>query len=1140
MIVRLIAIVGLFALSQNVQAQSSSKRCKWVKEFENPIFLDSLSIVPESLLEYDIKTHNISEGTVTFSRPQGQDSLLVCYQVFPISFHHKYQNRSLAIYDSNAIFKDPVKESNTLQREELFSTEGLYKSGSISRGISFGNNQDVFVNSALNLNMDGKLTDDIFIRAAITDQNVPYQPEGNTQQLQDFDNVFLQIYNDNFSITGGDVVFKNGESNFLRYYKNVQGGIADLSYNIGNSEATTSAGFSVAKGKFASVIIDAVEGLSGPYRIPGPDAQRFLLILANSERVFIDGEQLTRGFDNDYIIDYNSGEITFTNKVLITQFTRIRVDYEYSDQNYSRSISVGSHEQSIGKLKIGVSAYSEQDNENRPLLFDLTDDDKVYLSSIGDSLELATTTTVDSVGYSEDLILYKKVQIIDNDGNAHQVYQYSTNPDSAVYKLSFSEVGYGNGDYELLQSNTNGRVYEWVSPVNGVRQGRFSPVSRLATPNKKQMVTVQAGYELSDYERVYSEVAFSDQDVNLYSEIDNDDNKGYAIKSGIRSEGRSVGFLNDYKLKAYADFEIDHKNFTAIDRFRYIEFDRDWNFDPNTDSRKIEDKIVNAGVGVEKDNNNLFFYDFTHRMRGPQVNGFQHRVKADYRLGILQWRTSYFDMSNDMENGTASWKRYSADFSINQKYIVPGYKYAADHNMISDAETDSVSFSSMYFDEHSFYVRNGADADVDFELRHSLREDQSPQNGEIEEFSYSETTTFNLSKSFENQTVKGVFIYRNLDNKLIDETEETVSGRIDWAANLFQNHIRSELTYAIANSQELKREFVFIKVPGGEGTHTWRDLNDDGVQELGEFFEAINVDERNYAKIFTPSNEFVTAYQNLFIYRINIESPRNWRQSAGIKKFISKFSNNTSWSSDKKITDDNLNSRLLAFAEDIDQRDVLSDRTALRSTVFFNRANPVYGLELSYFDNAHKQFLSNGFESRSSTEYSSNLRFNIARQYSVNLYSKKGNKEVLSDFLMDRNYLLEIYQLSPQVSWQPSSSFRLTLQYKYTEKNNILNDESNESALLDEILGEVRLNKAVKSTFSAQLRYVNIDFEGEENSSIGYDLLDALRPGTNITWMVNWQQKITNGLQLNLSYNGRKSESNDPVHVGRVQVSALF
>ncbi|WP_185152806.1 hypothetical protein, partial [Fulvivirga aurantia] len=99
---------------------------------------------------------------------------------------------------------------------------------------------------------------------------------------------------------------------------------------------------------------------------------------------------------------------------------------------------------------------------------------------------------------------------------------------------------------------------------------------------------------------------------------------------------------------------------------------------------------------------------------------------------------------------------------------------------------------------------------------------------------------------------------------------------------------------------------------------------------------------------------------------------------------------------------------------------------------------------------------------------------------------------------------------------------------------------SNESSFFNEIIGEVRINKAAKSSINAQLRWSEIDFTGNENSPIGYDLLNALRPGRNITWSLNWQQRILSGLQLNLSYDGRKSEDADTIHVGRVQVSALF
>ena len=100
---------------------------------------------------------------------------------------------------------------------------------------------------------------------------------------------------------------------------------------------------SVAKGRFASINVDPIEGVLGPYRVRGPNNERFIIVIAGSEKVFVDGIELTRGFDNDYIIDYNLGEVTFTNKVLITQFSRIRMDFEFSDQNYARSIFQASH-----------------------------------------------------------------------------------------------------------------------------------------------------------------------------------------------------------------------------------------------------------------------------------------------------------------------------------------------------------------------------------------------------------------------------------------------------------------------------------------------------------------------------------------------------------------------------------------------------------------------------------------------------------------------------------------------------------------------------------------------------------------------------------------------------------------------------
>ena len=187
----------IIIVSFKAVAQKSNEKQKWVSGFDRPVILDSLSIVPgsiqvvDSTLKADIQ-YSLGTGEVRIQPRQHLDSILLRYKVYPYAMHSKVYHKNMEIYDSTAMFKSTSKPRFSIlneRREELFTTPNLNKSGVISRGITFGNRQDIFVNSVLNLQMDGRLSEKLNIRASITDQNIPYQPEGNTKLVQDFDGV---------------------------------------------------------------------------------------------------------------------------------------------------------------------------------------------------------------------------------------------------------------------------------------------------------------------------------------------------------------------------------------------------------------------------------------------------------------------------------------------------------------------------------------------------------------------------------------------------------------------------------------------------------------------------------------------------------------------------------------------------------------------------------------------------------------------------------------------------------------------------------------------------------------------------------------------------------------------------------------
>jgi lipopolysaccharide assembly outer membrane protein LptD (OstA) len=151
---------------------------------------------------------------------------------------------------------------------------------------------------------------------------------------------------------------------------------------------------------------------------------------------------------------------------------------------------------------------------------------------------------------------------------------------------------------------------------------------------------------------------------------------------------------------------------------------------------------------------------------------------------------------------------------------------------------------------------------------------------------------------------------------------------------------------------------------------------------------------------------------------------------------------------------------------------------------------------------------------------------------------KNGVKITKQQLLSNNSFNLHYFELEPKLSWQPGASFRWSINFRYSEKRN--RSETAESAFVRNLGTELKYNLVSKGSLSAQFNFLNISFYGNKSSSLGYEMLEALQPGNNFTWQAGWQTNLGKNMQINLSYNGRKSEGARMVHYGNMQVRAFF
>ncbi|MBN1448486.1 MAG: hypothetical protein JXA28_11190, partial [Bacteroidetes bacterium] len=385
-----------------------------------------------------------SRGMITLtSAAQARADSTVSYRVtvtfraLPFDFAREYRLRTL-IVRSDSAGGDSIAvatPSRPLDIESIFGSE-LEKSGYIGRGFTVGSNRDLNINSGFRLQLAGELAEGITVTGALTDENTPIQPEGNTRTLQELDRVYIRIAGEDMSATLGDFNLTWSDTEFGRYNRKLSGVMGDA--RTEHLEAAIS--YATLNGTYHTMQFNGIDGVQGPYRLTGRNGEQPILVLAGTEKVYIDGVEMVRGESNDFVIEYAAGEITFTPNRLITSYSRITVDYEYAEREYVRDMLTANTRASLldERITVGARYIREADDEASPIDLDFTDEDRAILGTAGDDPQLASRSGVTWVGFDTargtGAGQYVRVDTTIG-GVAHVFYRYAPGADSATYSL---------------------------------------------------------------------------------------------------------------------------------------------------------------------------------------------------------------------------------------------------------------------------------------------------------------------------------------------------------------------------------------------------------------------------------------------------------------------------------------------------------------------------------------------------------------------------------------------------------------------------------------------------------------------------------------------------------------------------------
>ncbi len=1107
------------------------------------VLLDSLRLQRDENYSLQSRTGTIvlHKNLQTQGNMSGKRKLMISYRALPFTFQQSYRHREpVTMFDS--VINEQIKVAKPVKPftfDDFFGSN-LQKSGSIVRGLTIGSNRDLSLNSGFRMQMSGNLTNDLQVIAALTDENTPIQPEGTTQTLQEVDKVFVELRSPDVSATLGDFNLAFSGNEFGRLNRKLQGARGQVKYRVGDIDGDATVIGAITRGKFTTNQFQGIDGVQGPYRIFGQNNERAIIIIAGTERVYVNGERMTRGEINDYVIDYSTAEVTFTSKRLITNASRITIDFEYADRQFSRSL-LGAKVASTffnNRLVFHTSVIKESDDRNSPIDASLSDVDKDTLQFAGDNRSKAVRSSATYVGSGKGQYILQDTAIYRSPGDSVRVDYYRFAPEDtlrAVYAVSFSFVGEGRGDYKKVTLSQ----YEFV----GINMGGYAPVRFLPLPQSTILIDFGLDAKITDEVRLSGEYALSNFDANSFSSLDDDENRGSAVKFEFQFAPRNLSIAN--KNLGSVDIRLRERyvarQFVSFDRFNEIEFNRKWNIQ---DSTKVDEEVqegtisyspsrsITLGGGIGAIHRGDLFT--SNRYTGSlQVNELRF-PKVTYDLEIIKSRNSLFD-------NVGKWTKHRGSLIDTIGNVLPSFNYEGEIFRSRDITRDTLRRESFRYHEVVPGISLQNIAGMSINAQFGWRWEDSLKLGALQRASMIFTQSYHWGLQALNS------LSSNLDVTLRDRmfTEQFKRGTDDhvrtallrWQTRFVPPNrgVESDWYYEASSERSAKQERVYQRVPRGTGNYVYAgDLNSNHVIDAQDFQLARF--DGDFIAITIPTDEFIPIIDVKASTRFRINGSRLISPTSWITKGLSYLSTETYVRIEEKSTEsDTRQIYLLHFSKFLSDQTTITGSNLITQDLHVLEGNPAFSCRFRFLQKRGLTQYAIEKERAFSRERSIKVRWQLIKEFSNQTDYVERIDNLATTQNNNRTRSIISNTVSTDWSYRPEQNIEIGFKFAVGKALN--------TGIIEANINEQSVRCVYSITEHGQAKF---ELEREEVTynkaalTVPFELTNGRVLGKTWLWRIGAEYQFTRVMQGSLIYDGRREGESNIVHTAKAEVRAFF